>query len=469
MKMTMKRAQLMVNGALTLMILAACSPGANLNGNLAAPQSPAQNQVSTQNQASAAVLSSAITNTSSSNIALQQDLTQVHDDEAAFADSLTIASESGFSTKMLEGELEAETSLETEAEVQAEPPARPGLRNPQRPLPPTARPVGSEAANQGQRPEIRRPAMKREILKPQQARERFQQAKEKRQEHFQDFRRQSAKLSAHAAITFNDDGSLTLDPRAFFNSYKDAMANKKMKFEKHLDKAKDKLKANHELKADKKQKLKRKNFLIKHSDKVTTENADGSVTDTFTAEFNNDKGVSRKTFLAITKMGDKVILREFKLEAKTPAYERQSTRVETRNDDGSVTILMDSKTSWKNGKTREMHQERLRSVDGQVSGTGTIIVTLPDGTVKTKTMNVTIEKSGEMNSVASEENSSEEVAISESAAGEATVIVENEDGSNQATSVDLEAEAEVIAEADVSEVSTEAEVASNTEAEASAT
>lgn len=455
MKLAKQRAQTLLSGALSLMVLAACSPTASLNGNLSGPQAP-QNQASTQNQAAAGSNQAAVANVSAASLLLQQDLTQVHDDEAAYQDSLSIAAEQGFAIKLLgadagdeleaittsETEVEAESNTEVEADVDSAAPKATAQ------VPP--RPMAKAQL-------IKKQVIKRVVLKPQQARERYQVAKEKLKDNLQDFRRQSSKFAAHEAISFSKEGKITLDPRAFFKAYKDLMSDKKMKFEKHLDQAKKQLRDTHELNAGQKQKLKRKNFLIKHSDKVTVTNADGSTTDTYSAEFKHEKtDLYRKTYLAITKMGDQVLVSEFKLETSTPAYDRESTRVATHNSDGTVSILIDSKTSWKNGKTREMHQERLRQADGQVNGTGTIVVTQADGTVKTKTLTITIAKSGDIVSSASEENSPEEVVINESANGEATVIVENEDGTTEATSVDLEAEAEVIAETTPQEPAEEA-------------
>lgn len=439
----------LTNAAITVMVLAACSPNANLptvSGNPSSNQTAAQpNSSSTAAQASVALAPAsqnppAVKTKSAAASELQTDLTAIHEDEAVYQDSLSVASQGGFSTQMLDESLE----LEADAEVNAEgtmpvPPAgRPGLRQPIR-----------QEVRQEVRQELRprRPLERRELPR-QQAQDRRQEVRQDLRQGVQLMRRHSAMLAAQAAITFNADGTITLNPKAFKTEFHAAMDAKKDKIQQRVDELKPKLKAAKELAKDKAQQLKRKNFVVRHSDKVTTENADGSVTETMTIEFKNERtGVTRNTWVSTTKMGDKVLKVEYKLEATTPAYQHNATRVVTHNEDGSKSVLINSSTSWKNGKTREVSQERFVDAQGQVSGNGTITVKLPDGTEKTKTFQISITPGGEVTTTGSETGSDAEVVIDENANGDATIVVE-ENGETAAAEVDLEVEAETDATAE---------------------
>ena len=454
--MKVKNLSKVINGALTLMVLAACTSGGDLPGKTLAPnvQSPAIQNPAIQNPGQQSQVPASNTATLASNdqasAALQSDLSAVHEDEAMFQDAQTVAAADGFSTQMLDSNLE----VDAESEV--------GLQNPLPQRRPALNPIRRVLTP-------RQPLQRRKLDETQTAKAKAN-AQQNLNQRMRQMQKNSARMAAAAAIHFNADGTITLDPKLFKTEFHTAMDQKKDQFKMRLNELKPRLKAAHELAADKYKQLKRQNFVVRNSDKESVENEDGSITETMSIEFSNERtGVTRNIWLSKTLMNDIVVKVEFELDEKTPAFDRNATRIVTHHDDGSKTVLIESKTTWKNGKVREVNQERLIDAEGNVSGSGTITITDADGTVTTKDLSVSITPGGEMTTQASEEGSESEVTLQEDAAGDSTLIVEDEAGETEAVEVDLEAEAEAEAsdsdDADETESDADSEDDSSDESE----
>ncbi|HEY9841432.1 MAG TPA: hypothetical protein V6D23_13310 [Candidatus Obscuribacterales bacterium] len=217
----------------------------------------------------------------------------------------------------------------------------------------------------------------------------------------------------------------------------------RQQFQTQLDKIRDRLTLRREVAAEQLRWLHRRSHqdcTVRISDKVRVENPDGSVTETIKVNFANScHDVIREAVLARTSKDGKLLKLEFQLHVTTPAFERDLTRIATYAADGSKHVLIDAKTSWRDGKIRERHEERLVNADGSATGKGTITVTLADGTVKTYQYTVSIAANGEITSSARDAGHRLEVKLAEKANGRATVSV-TEDGREHAAEVDLEAE-----------------------------
>lgn len=117
-------------------------------------------------------------------------------------------------------------------------------------------------------------------------------------------------------------------------------------------------------------------------------------TETQTIATSVEKTVNGTTFVRSVSMvrvrrtDDKVLVSaktEFKHTLPNGAS-RTSTREKALQEDGSYKIVFHSEQTLPNGTKRVADWEKTISADGVVSGTGTIVVTLADGTVKTTTI-----------------------------------------------------------------------------------
>ncbi|MBF2052273.1 MAG: hypothetical protein IGS03_02270 [Candidatus Sericytochromatia bacterium] len=416
----MMKLRRMFSLSLGICLLAACSPQQPLSN---APFSPAplQNQSgpvpvagsgnltagSPATQASAPLASQLIQ--SQTGASLQTDLTLLHDDEAVYQDTLNIASSQGFGIQMLDDE---------EAETGGLPPER-QMRKPK--APPRMMPPGL--------------AM--------QARNRLQAHQH---EMLQEMRKLLNRLEAAAAVQMDAEGKVEIDAPRFRRSVKEHMHERQVKHQQMLKELKPKMHPRHELHPSQKAKLKRPDFLVRTSDTERIENADGSITEVLTVSFENQRaGIQRQTILSKTILNDALIKLDYELEESTPAFERTASRVVTVQEDGSKNMLLSAKTTWKNGKVKERHEERLIQADGSASGTGTLTITRPDGQVVTREYTLNITAAGQVNSACSEGDTT--VTVEEEADGSATVVVEGGENT-EALEVDLESEAEATASND---------------------
>ncbi|MGV3524505.1 MAG: hypothetical protein ACO1RX_09780 [Candidatus Sericytochromatia bacterium] len=386
--------QTLISLSLTLMMLVACGPQTQMPNT--ATGNPSQNAANSP--ASAAPVAS----TQSS---LQADMLVEHEDEATYADTLTVAqTDAGFSTQQLRVGAGAAAVIKT---------PRAGVRVV----------TGSDLRAAKSR------AVDMLTVSPAER------------------ARLKARLKTAGAVTANADGTLTVDAAAFRAQAKAAMQNRNARLKQQILKLDARLALKKELAQDKIQQLRRQNVVVRTSDKVTETNADGSVTTTLKVSFENKRtALTRESVLVETTREGELISRDYQMTETAKNHTRTSSRVTTFEADGSKNVLIESRTEWKNGRIRESNQERLIDADGAGTGTGTITVTSAEGETKTYTFTLKMDASGTLTSSASDPADSTEVVIDEAADGTATVIVET-DGAETAESVDLEAEAEAAAEA----------------------
>ncbi len=407
-----------IQSALTLMVLAACSPAAQLPTANTPQNQPNQTaaQSNTQNSAQASSQTSAQASAAVSSASMAEDMTALHEDEAIYRDAvLLFQSEAGFATQALGNRASTDARLRLEV-------VAPVVRATNLPG------VGGRRVTAQQASQVQARAQAR--LKQEQA----QRASFK------------AKLKSSGAITVNADNTLTIDPVLFKQEVAAQLKARQDVFKSHLAAIDARLDLKHEVAKEKMQKLRHRDYTTRTSDTVSVTNADGSVTETVKIQFKNSRlNISRETVLAKTSLDGKILKVEFKLTEKTPAFEREVTRIATHNADGSKNVLVDAKTTWKNGRVRERHEERVVNADGSATGAGTVTVTLKDGTNKTYTFNLSMSVSGEITSDATEPASNTEVIVTEETSGAATVIV-NENNQETVTEVNLEAEAEADAQ-----------------------
>lgn len=389
--------------SLTLMLLASCA-GSNLpnastpqpnNGSAQNAAQPNQNQIS-----------------SSSSAEMQQSLTALHEDEAIYDDTVTVAqAEAGFSTQALEVNQRLDTRVVVKPTV-----VRPVIA------------VGGRPASAQQTAQVKmRAAAALKLNQAQRAQLR-------------------ANLKASDAVTLNEDGTITLDPAKFKQEVKAHLQQQVARLEQHLLKIKARLELKHEIKQELQQRLRHHDYAVRTSDKVSVTNEDGSISETIKVSFKNTRlNIERETTLTKTSLDGKLLEVDFQLSEKTPAFERTLSRVATYNNDGSKTVLIDAKTSWKNGRSHERHEERLVSSDGSATGAGTITRTDKAGNSKTFSFKLSLTAQGEMISSASDNSSQTEVTLDENADGSATAMVET-NGQESSSEIDIEAEAEASTE-----------------------
>lgn len=382
--------------SLTLMTLVACGPQTQMPNTATGTQNTAN---------SAAPASAAPVVSAQSSTTLEADMLAEHEDEATYADTLTVArAEGGFSTQQLRVGAGAAAVIKT---------PRAGVRVV----------TGSDL----------RAAKSRAVdLLTVSPAERA---------------RLKARLKTSGAVTANADGTLTVDPVAFRSQAKAAIQNRNARLKQQILKLDARLDLKKELAQDKIQQLRRQNVVVRTSDKVTETNADGSMTTTLKVSFENKRtALTRESVLVETTLNGELLSRDYQMTETAKNHTRTSSRITTFEADGSKNVLMESRTEWKNGRIRESNQERLLDAAGAGTGTGTITVTSAEGETKSYTFTLKIDATGAVTSSASDPAENIEVVIDEEADGTATVIIEA-DGSETAESVNLEAEAEAAAEA----------------------
>lgn len=241
------------------------------------------------------------------------------------------------------------------------------------------------------------------------------------------------------SITVNDDGTIIVDPNKLKEELKTTLETRKEMIKKTLEKVGSKLKELKELTKDKVEKLRRKNNIVRNSEKVSVTNEDGSVTETMTIKFENTKlGITRENTVSKTSKDGKVLSIDHSLKATTSAYTKTVTRLVTYNDDGSKTIKLTSVTEWKNGAKSERNEQRIVKSDKTVTGAGTLTVTSANGETKTYNLNVSVSASGEVTSSATDTSTKEEVQISESSSGQVTQVAKTEAGTTTETTANVE-------------------------------
>jgi len=354
------------------------------------------------------------------------DLASLHDDENAFDDSEALMDNS-FSIKSEENDKNREENLEENDKN----------REYRKPIPPMYR----DGRPMTMVPMLRK--MKRDDF------EKFENENEK--QLMNEFRKvrpraipkdqdnilaQASTLSS--AIKVNDDGTVTIDPLKLKEEVKKVLEARKKELEKRLSTIKESLSKFKEVSKEKVNKLKRKNNIVRNTDKVVTENSDGTVSETMTVKFENTKqGITRENTVVRTLKDGKLIALDHSLKVTTKNYTRISSRIVTFNEDGSKLVKTSSVTEWKNGRKVERNEERLVSANGSASGKGTITVTNKDGKVKTYNLSVSKTLRGETSSTIKDDETKQEVQIVQDE--QSTVeVVTSESGKTEQQEVDLE-------------------------------
>ncbi|PIQ25591.1 hypothetical protein COW64_14655 [bacterium (Candidatus Blackallbacteria) CG18_big_fil_WC_8_21_14_2_50_49_26] len=441
--------QMTVAASMALSVFAACAPKATVPGAVNTGTTVTSPSGSTTTPSGSTTTPSTTTpaaSTSTVASTMQSDLIALHDDEALYSDASTAAAGSGFSIKM-EGLERSE-----KGEVFA---AGLGL----------ARPAAASDRASAARPMVRmRMALGKEKAKAAQER-----AKANLKPKKEDISTLKAQFKASGAVTVNEDGTITIDPVKFKAEAKAAMQQKKEKIEARVAKVKDKLQAAKEVAKDKAQQMRRKNNIVRTSDKQTVTNEDGSTTEIVKVSFENTKiGLKRDTYLSRTTMDGKLVSLDFKLDASHKNYTRSVHRTVTVNADGSRTVSVESTTTWKDGRKREVQRQHVVAADGSATGTGTITWTKADGTSTTRNLTFGASAAGEVTSSCTDAATQTTVTVEESASStttaETTATVTVEAQGSETTAVEVSVEAEVEAEA---EGTTEAAASEGTETAAS--
>ncbi|PIQ25592.1 hypothetical protein COW64_14660 [bacterium (Candidatus Blackallbacteria) CG18_big_fil_WC_8_21_14_2_50_49_26] len=444
---------------MALSVFAACAPKATVPGAVNTGTTVTTPSGSTTTPSGSTTTPSGSTTTpststpaaSTSTVAstMQSDLIALHDDEAVYSDASTAAADSGFSTKALNIPVDP-----AKGEVSA---AGLGLARPVATATGVARPAATLAARA-------RVALAKDKAMEAQAR-----AKAKLMAKKENIATLKAQFQASGAVTVNEDGTITIDPVKFKAEAKAAMQQKKEKIEARVAKVKDKLQAAKEVAKDKAQQMRRKNNIVRTSDKQTVTNEDGSTTEIVKVSFENTKiGLKRDTYISRTTMDGKLVSLDFKLDATATNYTRSVHRTVTVNADGSRTVSVESTTTWKDGRKREVQRQHVVAADGSATGTGTITWTKADGTSTTRNLTFGASAAGEVTSScmdpATQTTVTVEESASSSASAESTATVTVEAQGSETTAVEVSVEAEVEAEA---EGTTEAAASEGTETTAS--
>jgi len=270
--------------------------------------------------------------------------------------------------------------------------------------------------------------------------EKLSQRKNERQKFLKDntklIRNSFSRVSK--AITVNDDGTITVDINKLKEELKTSLESRKEMMKKTLEKVGAKLKEVKELAKEKVQKLRRKNNIVRSSEKVSVTNEDGTVTETMTVKFENTKlGITRENTIAKTTKDSKVLTIDHSLKSTTPGYTKTVTRLVTYNEDGSRTIKTSSITEWKNGAKTERNEQRFFNADKTATGAGTLTVTSANGQTKTYNLNVSISATGEVTSNVTDNSTKEEVEVTQLETGETAETVTTIEGTKTKT-VDVE-------------------------------
>ncbi|GIW23119.1 MAG: hypothetical protein KatS3mg068_2126 [Candidatus Sericytochromatia bacterium] len=399
-------------------IIAGCSTPGNIPNNVDLNSNVPSNSNS----------SSSLNNTSSTvNISdldsAKLDLASLHDDEATFSDSEALMNDS-FSIKSEDNQEQEEKLLVTDDN--------------DRPMPPMMdkRFMNKQPLRKMKRDDFKN--FERENAKK--LRDEFKNVKPRPVPKPMPGQGQGLEQAAtlSSAITINDDGTITIDPIKLQNEVKKVLEARKKELEKRLSTINESLKKFKEVAKEKVNKLKRKNNVVRNTDKVVTENSDGTTTETMTVKFENTKqGIIRENTVIRTLKDGKLVSIDHSLKTTTKSYTRTSSRIVTFNEDGSKVIKTTSLTEWKDGRKVERNEERLVSASGNATGSGTITVTSKDGKVKTYQLNVSKTSSGELSSTVKDEETNKELQIVQDE--QATVEVNSsENGNIEQKEVDLE-------------------------------
>lgn len=399
----------LIQTSMTLMILTACGP----NGQIASVSNPTGSQSSTSQTSNSQTATQTDTQSSSQTSTqtsaslngsvsgqMQSDMTAMHEEEAIYADAAAVAdSSNSFATQALGASVSLNTRLR--------------LSNGPRPVTKPAAPA--KDLRTAAKAKLVVAAANRTQLK--------------------------THLITAGAISINGDGTITLDPKAFALTVNQRLQAEKAKFQDQLLRIEARLALKHQVGGDLLKRLYHHDFAVRTSDKTSVTNDDGSTTETVKISFENSKlGIKREVVLSKTSKDGKLVKVDFQLTESNPIFDRSLTRIATYNGDGTKNVLIDAKTTWKDGRSSERHEERLVNADGTVTGTGTITRTARDGSTKTYTISLNIAADGGMTTGASDPASQTEVTLDEQASGEATVTTDV-NGQENATNVDIAADA----------------------------
>lgn len=270
-------------------------------------------------------------------------------------------------------------------------------------------------------------------------------------------------LEAAGAITVAADGTVTVD-KAKLKVYLDEKKAKLQAFlkaneaaiKKHVDEVKVKLKAdleaNTDLDAAKVEELKNKKNKVRTSNTTTTTNADGSITETVLIRFTSPNGqVTRENTISKTTKDGKNVKIEHLLSSTTPAFTKTATRIVVFNADGTRTVTTGSVTTFvKDGRKREVNEQRtVGGANGTGAATGSGTLTLTDATGKATTYNLVLDitANGKLTTSTTNPETNTEVKVEQEATGEAKATVTEEGQAAKTETVDIAAASEVDASA----------------------
>lgn len=388
--------------SLTLMLLAACGPNTQLPASV-----NSQNSQTSASGTSAGQTGGSASTSASTSTALKSDLTAQHEEEALYADAATISdSQTGFATQAVgaAAAINARPRLVAGASAVVEHPVA------------AARDLQLKA-----KARLAIAAAQRNQLK--------------------------AHLLAADAVTLNADGTITLDTAAFVKTVNQKLQIDKAALKARIARLDARLALKREIGGDLLKRLYHHDFVVRTSDKTSETNSDGSTTETLKISFENSRlNIHREMIVAKTSLDGKLLKIDYQLSETNPAFERSVNRITTVNADGTRNVLIDAKTTWKDGRSSERHEERLVSADGSATGTGTLTRTAADGTVKTFTLSLNLTADGQLTSNATDASGQTDVVVDEQADGSATVIT-SENGAESAETVDIAAEASAEASA----------------------
>lgn len=391
-------------------------------------------------------------------VQVQDSLISIHDDETTYSDSENILNssvDSAFGIKAVETPVSASPTPKPSISAPASESPKPSIsasvpptpKPSLSPLPPTAKP--SLSASSPPRPAVSLPPQASDTAKAKisELQAKLDEAKAKLQEKAELAKQNAAKmkeqLEKSGAVKVNTDGTVKVDPSKLKEEVNKALEKEKHEMEKRVEEAKGKLEAKKEVAKQELEQVKRKNNVVRKSEVVKTVNADGSTTYTTTVNFSNEKaGITRNVVVSKTKSKEgKLIKVEHSFKMTTPNFTREGTRVAVINTDGSRNVKIHTTTTWKDGRKREVIEDRVVSADGTVTGNGTVTLTAKDGTVKTFDLNLTITASGEVTTTARDDSGKTEIALDGKTDGSATAVVK-EDGKETASTLNVNSAAE---------------------------
>lgn len=201
----------------------------------------------------------------------------------------------------------------------------------------------------------------------------------------------SANVNAKVGATAVIKNSLTKSER------EEILKDRKDILKAKINLLQDKLKIVKDITSDLKNKVARKDVYIRTSDVATVNNDDGTTTKIMTIRFENksDASLYRENKISKTYNSDGILIRiEQIIDAHFQNYTREYTRIVDVNSDGSRKAVINSTTTWTNGRIRVLSEQRDISADRSGTATGTITITTKDGQTTTYNINTTITASG---------------------------------------------------------------------------